>query len=145
MLCAVESIAPMELFPDLSHADDPAIVVVGELRGGRFHFTNRRYPSPSVSLAMNYRKELLEEPVKGPTTTGLGEATGYYANLQTVGRGPEARAWLRRHLPPERWNEFAGDLPEITQRLRRLPQLVWTNDHRNYTMTTRDEPWWPDR
>lgn len=135
----------MEWLEDLSHAQDPAVVIVGEMQDGRFHLNYCRYPQASVRVALAYRKELLTKPRMGATTIGLGEAIGYYANFWTIGRGAEASAWLRRNLPSERWENFADDLPEINQRLKRLSQLIWRNDRRDYTVKSHDQPWWPDR
>lgn len=62
ILCAVESAAPMEWLSDLAHAQDPHMVIIGELRGERFLMRTRQYPRFSMREALLYQKRLLAAP-----------------------------------------------------------------------------------
>jgi hypothetical protein len=144
ILCAVESAAPMEWLSDLAHAQDPHMVIIGELRGERFLMRTRQYPRFSMREALLYQKRLLAAP-SDPGTAWEGGAIGYYINLQTIGRGAQARSWLRHSLTPQRWRFLQDALPEVEARLRRLSKIVWRRNRRVYVLDESVKHYFPDR
>ncbi|MEO7715400.1 MAG: hypothetical protein ABIY70_04320 [Capsulimonas sp.] len=148
VLYAVNSVAPMEgpwlIDVEMSHGECPGTVVVGELRGRRFVILNRHYRQASMREAQEYQRQLLVS-IEDDGIARMAFVIGYYANLYMIGRSAEARAWLRRHLPPESQQDLQQALPTLNEFLRRVPRVAWVYDRRVYQLDDSGKYYFPDR
>jgi hypothetical protein len=130
--------APLEWVDGLSHGCCPSVMLVLRWDGDRYVTANRRFQTVPLSKARKYREEFLtalrrfKDPQGGEVTRDdlLGPAIGYWANLATIGQQTIARRWLLTKLPEILRGAFTDSLPEVRERLAKIPEQITISQRR---------------
>ena len=100
---------------DLPYAAAAPVALIIGWDGTRYVDQTRRYPQRSLERAREFQQLFLKarnqrgEFAETERRTGAG---GYWANLEAVGRGAEAQAWLQSRLPASTrawWQKHKAD------------------------------------
>ena len=130
--------APLEYVADLCHTCSPPVWLALRWDGRRYTVANRRFPA-AVWMEVRHKEKLLaadlvrfqdpqnEFPSKEEI---VGQALGIWADLASIGQSRTARLWLLARLPPEPARSFLEGVPEVAERLARVPAQLTTDQSR---------------
>ena len=100
---------------DLPYAASAPVALVIGWDGARYVDQTRRYPQASLARAREFQQIFLKARNKRgefAETERRSGAGGYWANMEAVGRGAEAQAWLDSRLPASTrawWRKYKAD------------------------------------
>jgi hypothetical protein len=112
------------------HRHWPLITIL-QWNGRRYADATRHFPQRSLKEARARRDAILRSrqyPDERPEWDIEDQITAYYANMLAIGRGKDARRWLRKHVTAHEWNW-------VKQHERELRRIVATAASRRAYVT----------
>lgn len=100
--------------------------------GRRYRNVTHRYPWHSRHEARSRRQDVLHELMsKNKREWNLHDTiSAYYANMLNIGRGGEARSWLKSNLPRTEWRWLKHHDSELRRLIARPPGGVYATQRK---------------
>ncbi|HEY3411947.1 MAG TPA: hypothetical protein VGM51_02710 [Armatimonadota bacterium] len=121
-------------YDDLAFAYCPSMPLIIGWNGARYVNQTAKFPQQTLDSAKGYQADLLaalRKPRKDDNPTWREErrhsaALGYFSNMLVVGKGSEAKAWLRNHAPRETGSWLSGHESEIRKTVVAWSKTVYS-------------------